>query len=83
MPRIPLTMALHAKAQRIRKMAPARMSLVIYFFFSWNHKKMSCEPTLQNLAFYLQGVVITPSSNISLDYLTTPRLNRVTVSGSG
>lgn len=44
---------------------------------------MSCEPTLQNLAFYLQGVVITPSSNISLDYLTTPRLNRVTVSGSG
>jgi hypothetical protein len=33
-----------------------------------------CELSLQNLAFYLQGVFITPSTNITYEYFTTGSL---------
>lgn len=35
---------------------------------------MSCQPTNQNLAFYLQGVTVNPSPDITYDYLTTASL---------
>lgn len=35
---------------------------------------MSCQPTLQNLAFYLQGVTVETSSNLTSDYFVTASL---------
>ena len=35
---------------------------------------MSCEPTLQNLAFYIQGVTVTTSPTITYDYFVTGSL---------
>lgn len=35
---------------------------------------MSCEPTLQNVAFYLQGVAVTTSPNLTYDYFVTASL---------
>jgi len=43
-------------------------------FLIFSDKKMTCEPTQQNTAVYLQGVTVTTSSNIANEYFVTSTL---------